>query len=187
MPSNKSANTGIYLTYRGSDTVTISALIVKDTQFAKNEARFSDIEKVENAIIESTEKLGEGLGANNFNSNVVYCPNKRASENGYLNRIEFTAGDACTLTVYIGELDQLYRFIPRAKYVFQVASGENILEVRSQNIKVYAGEYVAFLPSTGGVKFNNATAGSPLSENSIPLPLFSPFIKYPSNFSWPSL
>ena len=113
-----------------------------------------------------TEQVGEGLGASNFNANQIYCPHKAITKDGYLSEIGFYAGADCNLSVYIGELDQRYLFIPRSSHAFSCVSGANVLNVESQKIPVYAGEYVAFIPSTGGVKFNNATAGDPLSENS---------------------
>lgn len=113
-----------------------------------------------------TEQVGEGLGASDFNVEQIYCPHKAITKDGYLSEIGFYAGADCTLSVYIGELDQRYLFIPRSSHAFSCVSGANVLNVESQKIPVYAGEYIAFIPNAGGVKYNSSEVGDPLSENS---------------------
>lgn len=122
--------------------------------------------KIDDVTSTTTEQVGEGVGKQAFNSNIIFCPNKQVKINGYLSEIGFNAGADCTLTIYVGELDQRYLFIPRSSHTFVCTAGTNVLNVESQKIPVYDGEYIALLPSTGGVKFNNATAGNPLAENS---------------------
>jgi len=147
---------GIFLNdYSGAIIPTINEKIDKSVQEL-------DLSRIK----ETSEQAGEGIGASNFNNSWIYCPNKSFTKDGYLSEIGFKAGADCTLTVYVGELDQRYLFIPRSSHSFACISGDNVLDVESQKIAVYAGEFIAFRASTGGVKFNNATAGDPLSENS---------------------
>ena len=123
-------------------------------------------EKIDDVTSTTTEQVGEGVGTQAFNFNKIYCPNKQVKINGYLSEIGFNAGADCTLTIYIGELDQRYLFIPRSSHTFVCTAGTNVLNVESQKIPVYDGEYIAFQPSTGGVMFDNGTLGDPLAENS---------------------
>lgn len=138
--------------------------------WVENTTAFDYTREVQRGVDEiaevSAEQIGEGIGTSVFNNNWVFCSAKKATINGYLSDVCFDAPASCILTLYVGELDQSYLFVPRLSHTFTCDAGVNIFDVASQKIPVYKGQYIAIIPSTGGVKINYSADGSPLADNS---------------------
>ena len=178
IPNDVRPNVGLMFSYSGTESFTAEVEIILPTFKAEIDRRFEELESEYDTAISSiqeqldeelsttTETIGDGYGTQNFNSNVIYCCCKSASDDGLLTEVYIYATADTTATLYIGEVDQNLLLIPRVTKVLQVASGENTIDMTPFNISVYKGESVAFKPATGGVRFNNRTAGDPTSENS---------------------
>ena len=169
-PSAMYDGNNLIIVYRGTSPVNVSLTLVEDSDFLDNELTQTElinaVTELTNSIGHTTGRVGEGIGVTVFNSNMLFVPNKIVTKNGKLKTVFFMANEATSLTIYIGEVDQLRLFIPRTSFVLSVESGNNTIDVTSRDINVYAGEYIGFLPTSGGVKFYNGTEGDPESENS---------------------
>ena len=178
IPDDVLPNRGLMFSYNGTESFTAEAEIVRSTFYADVNNRFEEIESSTNAqlaemqeqldeeISTTIETIGEGFGTQNFNNNVIYCCCKTSSEDGVLDEVYLYAGADTTATLYIGEVDQNLLLIPRITQTIPVVSGANTIDMTSYGIYVYKGESVAFKTTTGGIRFNNGTAGDPTAENS---------------------
>ena len=96
--------------------------------------------------------------------NMYACPCKKADKTGKITSLYIKSFEAGVTKIYIGEVDQLYLFVPRASYDITVTSGEQTIDVSDKNIYVKKGEQVLY-------RFINKTPfraipGTPEDENS---------------------
>ena len=129
-------------------------------------------------VIKSEELLNEIIGENNYYGNngatsttytqnfdsFLVTPCKKTTKGGQVTSLYVKCYSAGTTKLYVGAVDQLYRFIPREEYDINVSSGEQNVDVSALGIYVDKDEQVAFR-FIGQTPFVKAT-GTPECDNS---------------------
>ena len=120
-------------------------------------------------IREEQEGTLENIGYNGTTTeqsvpNTVVCPVKKASKNGKIKGIYLKSSNTGKVTIYVGEVDQLYLFVARKAYEVDVVAGDNNIDVSDRNIFVYTGEQVAV--KYNGNRFLQISAGQPEADDS---------------------
>lgn len=151
IPSN--ADDKIMLTYRGSSAINMSCVVYDTAGTILGDT--NDIVKVLEDEVKGTSVPYGNYGVtsapfvSSFN-NFTACPCKKADEAGLVESVYIKSYTAGTVKLYVGEVDQLYLFVPRASYDVVVASGEQFIDVSDMGIYIEKGEQIlcAFIGQT---------------------------------------
>lgn len=80
-------------------------------------------------------------------ANTVVCPVRKVAKSGRITSVYVKSENEGNVTLYVGEVDQLYLFVAREQHELYVQEGDNIIDTSSMDIFALAGEQVA-------IKFN---------------------------------
>lgn len=108
---------------------------------------------------------GETETSYSFDLNFSACPCKKATKGGKVTSLYIKNYSSGTVDIYVGEVDQLYLFVPRASYTINVSEGANIYDVTEQDIFINEGEQLLIRFSGGKTAFASIT-GEPEGDNS---------------------
>ena len=144
VPSNVDVTKPLVLTYRGNSAITTSVVVVKI-----DESLLFEISKT----VKGTElQYGNYHGiptSYGFNTNFSACPCKKADASGKVISLRIKNYASGTVEIYVGEVDQLYLFVPRTSFTINVDEGEKVYDVSDRNIFINEGEVLQIDTRTG--------------------------------------
>ena len=149
----------------------VYAIVCTDPSYAnevyvyKTKDLLLDISETVNGTELSYGNNGETATSYRFNQNFTACPCKKATKDGKVTSLYIKNYASGTVDIYVGEVDQLYLFVPRASYTINVDEGEKDYDVSDRNIFINEGEQILIKFSGGKTAFAKVT-GEPEGDSS---------------------
>ena len=174
LPSAIIENSRLILSYKGTTAVTIDCVIVDVTvnnvvtYAAETPALRNEVDSINSILALSEEAYG-----NNGDIETTYqstfldyyvCNCKKVISGGKITQLYIKSYSAGATKLYVGTIDQLYLFVPRAEYDINVQAGEHSIDVSDLNIYINSGEQLLF-KFIGQTPFKKVT-GTPEGDNS---------------------
>ena len=151
------SNTDYHLAIDNTDFSYIIAPAISELQ--------EQIDELKEGQDGTTEEIGfDGATNEQAVPDTVICPVKRVTKDGKIDSVYLKSQNAGKVTLYVGEVDQLYLFIARESYEINVTAGAQTIDVSDFDIYVFAGEQIAM--KCNGNRFLVITDGTPEGEDS---------------------